>query len=864
MPKFYFNVSQLGDNIYVRENNSNGEVKFKNKFQPRLFIPSNKSHKKFKSIKGRPLEEINPGSIYECKDFLKEYKDVDGFEIYGNTNFAIQYISENYKNLETPNLSLIHTGNFDIEVGCDEGFPKPEFAKYPITAITVIDSITGIYNSWGLGSWSPKKSILKKELIDNVVYKGFDNEIDMLNDFLSYWEKKEFYVITGWNIDGFDIPYLVNRIKKIMSVKAARRLSPWGIIKDRRIRNDFGQQIDTYELMGISSLDYLTLYKNYTYNAQESYTLDHISYIELKERKLSYDEVGSLYGLYKTNFQKYIDYNIKDVNLVKRIDDKMKLLDLVFTVAYYAKINFQDVNSPVRTWDTIIYNYLLERNTIVPPSRFHKKKGSYAGAYVKDPLVGHHRWVMSFDLRSLYPHLIMQYNLGPDTIIDKDDLPEDLYELDNTVKVEEEINGNRYVDKRLVNKEINTDALRKHNICLSANNQYFKTDKKSFLSIMMDDLYKLRKINKNKVLDYQQKLVDLDGENKDLKNKISKFDNLQKAQKILLNSAYGGIGTPYFRFYDVRIAEAITVSGQLSIKWIANRLNSYLNKILGSKDKDYVVAVDTDSNYIVFSDLIDSVFKDQNDKEKIVNFLDKISNEKIKPYIQNCYNELSEYMNAKENKMFMEREVIADSAIWTGKKRYILNVWDSEGVRYKEPKMKIMGLEAKKSSTPEICRKKLKEAYKMSLNGSEEQLIEFIDKFKKEWVLLPADKIAFPRSVNSLNKWKSELSIFKKGTPINSKGSLIFNYLVKKKKLENKIPLINEGEKIKYVLLKIPNPTGSGVIAFNGFLPKELSIDKYIDYDIMFDKAFIKPLICVLDSVGWTVEKKVTLPDFFV
>lgn len=871
MGKFYFNIAQVGNNICVREyDDEDGEIQYKNKFQPRLFLPSNKEDTKYRGLKDEPLKEVNPGGIYDSKEYLKLYRNVNGFSIYGNNNFPIQYISENYKGDIHANITKIRRAFIDIEVGCDKGFPKPDDADFPITAITLYDSFTKKYYVFDYGDWELENTELDFVNEENVVYYGCSNEKRLLESFLSVWEQMGFHVVTHWNGDLFDIPYIVNRIKKVLGDKSIKRLSPWGVVKEKQIRGMYGKTYNGYDIVGITSLDYLSLYKKYTYKIRESYTLDYISHVELKERKLSYDEAGSLFNLFKINPQKHTDYNIKDVNLILRLDEKMKLLDLVFFIAYYAKINYQDTFSPVRTWDTIIYNYLLERNIIVPPSKVHIKDSSFGGAYVKDPICGKHKWIMSFDLNSLYPHLIMQYNLGPDTLIEKDDLPEDLWDLKNAVNIMVR-DGKRHVDPRLINKEIDTSALKNHNITLAANNQYFRTDKKSFLSVMMESLYKERKANKKKMLGFKQDLVNEVDEAKKiiLKNQIARYDNLQKAQKILLNSCYGGIGTPYFRFYDIRVAEAITISGQLSLLWIAKRLNNYLNELMKTEDKDYVIAGDTDSVYINFGDLVDKFFTPnaeffiKDEKIKIVNFLDKVAKQKIQPFIEKCYKELAEYMNVYENKMVMGREVIAESGVWVAKKRYILNVWDSEGVRYKEPKLKIMGVEAKKSSTPEICRKKLKEAYKIILSGTEEELIKFVEIFKSEWKTLAADEIAFPRSVNNLEKYSDSSNIFKKGSPKHVKGSLIFNHLVNKKKLTDNIELINEGEKIKFVDLFVPNPGMDKVIAFKNFLPKELDMDKYINYDIMFEKSFLSPLQSMLDLIGWHHEHVASLLDFF-
>ena len=345
---------------------------------------------------------------------------------------------------------------------------------------------------------------------------------------------------------------------------------------------------------------------------------------------------------------------------------------------------------------------------------------------------------------------------------------------------------------------------------------------------------------------------------------ITKYNNFQMAKKIALNSAYGAVGNQYFRYYKIENAEAITLSGQVSIRWIENRINTYLNKLLSTEDIDYVVASDTDSVYINFGPLVDKFFSNKiDDKAKVVTILDKVCQDKLEPFISKSYEELASYVNAYDQKMEMKRENIADRGIWTAKKRYILNVWDSEGVRYEDPKLKIMGIEAVKSSTPAPCRKMIKDALQLMMSGTEDEVIEFIDKSRTYFKQLPPEDIAFPRTVSNVNKYKAHSTIYAKGTPIHARGALLFNHYIKEKKLDNKYSLINNGEKIKFCYLKKANPIRENVISFISDFPLELGLDKYIDYDLQFEKAFLEPVKVILDAIGWNVEKTVNLELFF-
>jgi DNA polymerase elongation subunit (family B) len=336
------------------------------------------------------------------------------------------------------------------------------------------------------------------------------------------------------------------------------------------------------------------------------------------------------------------------------------------------------------------------------------------------------------------------------------------------------------------------------------------------------------------------------------------------AKKISLNSAYGAIGNQYFRYYKLENAEAITLSGQVSIRWIENKMNQHLNKILKTDGIDYVIASDTDSIYLNMGPLVERVYKGrEKTTEGIVSFLDKICQMEFEKYIESSYQELAEYVNAYDQKMQMKRENIADRGIWTAKKRYILNVWDSEGVRYEEPKLKMMGIEAVKSSTPAPCRKMIKDALKLMMSGTEDEVIDFIESARKEFKKLPPEQISFPRSASDVQKYQSSSDIYTKGTPIHVRGALLFNHYIKQHKLTNKYSLIQNGEKIKFIYLKKPNSIHENIISFIQEFPKELNLDKYIDYDLQFEKAFLEPLKIILDAIGWKVEKTVNLESFF-
>ena len=839
MNKAYTNVALRGNNILLRGVENGKRFSKKIRFQPTLYVPTNQETK-WRTLEGICVEAFKPGDISDCRDFVKTYDNVGGISVYGNTEYIYQFIGEEYGGEIDYNFNDLVVANIDIETTCDDGFPDVENPNEEIIAITV--EIGGMFTSFGVGEFSIDG------VGNNIVCHNFQDELDLIKSFLDYWEVNNPDIITGWNVRFFDIPYLVNRIRKLLGEKESNRLSPWKKIGERTIRRMNRDQV-AYELVGIATLDYYELYQTFTYVNQESYRLDHIAFVELGEKKLSYDEYDSMATFYKSDFQKFMEYNVKDVELISKLENKMKLLELSVALAYSAKVNLVDVFSQVRTWDAIIYHYLMEHNVVIPPKKAGKKDEQYAGAYVKDPIVGMHDWVVSFDLNSLYPHLIMQYNISPETKTNDG--------TRKAISVDGLLGGNHisidYIDK-----------LKGNDVSIAANGICYSRERKGFLPSLMEKMYQERKMYKGKMIECQKRQQA--GE-RGLENDIAKYHNFQLVRKIQLNSAYGAIGNQYFRYYDVDMAESITISGQLSIRWIEKALNKFFNETLGTENYEYVIASDTDSVYLRLGNLVSKTCENKSKKE-IVDFLDKASREIILPFIEKKYNELAEMMNAYENKMVMGRECIADKAVWTAKKRYMMRVHDSEGVRYETPKTKIMGIETTRSSTPQVVRDSLKEAINLILTTDEDTVIDFIEDFRGKFKNFEPEEIAFPRGVNGLNKYVDKRNIYRKSTPIAVKGALIYNHYLRKHKLQRKYRGIMEGEKIKFLYLKTPNPCGGAmgqdqVISFANSLPKEFGLNEYIDYDVQFQKAFLDPIKNILEKIGWNHEHVSTLESFF-
>ena len=829
--KFYTNAVQFGNNLLIREVKNGKREKFRVKYSPTLYMQVEKPTE-YKTLEGKFVTPVKHQTIKEAREWLDNYSSQKHL-IYGNTSHVYSYLNETYNDPCPWNKDDLLIVTLDIEVKCENGFPAVGPAAEEMLSITMKNQQSKRIVVWGIGEFKNDRH--------DVTYVNCKNERDLFDKFLDFWEQHHPDIITGWNTEFFDIPYLCNRIKNLFGEDELKRLSPWKSVRDREVYQ-MGRKHQVYEIVGIAGLDYFDLYRKFTYTNQERYTLDHIAFVELGERKDG-NPYETFREWYTKDYQSFLEYNITDVELVDKLEDKMRLIELCLTMAYDAKVNYTDVLGTVRYWDVLIHNHLMKKKIVIPQKKEREKTEKYEGAYVKDPLVGMHKWVMSFDLNSLYPHLIMQYNISPETLVNGDAEP---------------VEG--MVDKILDGKVTNTTEY-----SMTPNGAFFRKDKRGFLPELMEKIYNDRVQYKKLMLEAKQEFEN--SGNRDILKKISRYNNIQMAKKISLNSAYGAIGNNWFRYFVLMVATAITTSGQLSIRWIEKALNIYLNKLLETKDRDYVIASDTDSAYISFDELVSKVYPEGAEIEKIVTFLDTIAKEKLEPFIDRSYQALAKVTNAYEQKMEMGREAIADKGIWTAKKRYILNLHDMEGVRFKEPTLKIMGIEAVKSSTPAPCRAKIKEALKIIMSGDEKMLNTFIQEFREEFMTLPPEDIAYPRSCNGIDKFRGESSLFARGAPIHVKGAILYNWLLEKEKLHGKYIKIQNGDKCRFVHMKQPNIYQSSAFSFMTEIPKELDISDHIDYDTQFDKSFVEPLRFICEKINWLIDDTYglqgTLEDFF-
>jgi len=488
---FYTNATLVGNNILLRQVKNGKRMNSKIPYSPKLYTKSN-NKTGWKTIHEEYLEELPFSDIYEAKDFCKKYADIPNFEIFGMTNYTYAFISDNYKGKINWNMSDICVAYTDIEVDSSNGFPNPDTADSEITAITMIVGDRTL--AFGLPNYKKHK--------ENVEYFKCTNEVALLESFISYWTLFYPDIVTGWNSKQFDIPYLVNRIRRLLGDEAVNKLSPWG--KVSQYKTEFrGKESISYDILGVMHLDYYELYRKFSpAQNQENFKLDTIAGVELGDSKVDYAALGykDLTDLYERNPQLYIEYNIKDTEIVVRLEEKLKLIELALTIAYDAKINYEDVFSPVKTWDVIIYNYLKENGYIIPPNNKRANKQAYDGAYVKDPVPGFYKWISSFDYESLYPKLIMMYNISPETLIEPYDYTEQMYEI---------VSGQTINVDAIVKKTVDTSKLKELGVTLTPNGQLFNIQKDGFLPVLMKRMFNDRKMYKNKMLECERELQEV-------------------------------------------------------------------------------------------------------------------------------------------------------------------------------------------------------------------------------------------------------------------------------------------------------------------------------------------------------------------
>lgn len=835
MTNYYTNVQRHKNDILLRGWDNGKRVHEKIRYKPYVFVPTN-DPTPFRTIDKENiqyLQRIQFNDMYEAGKFLKELDEVENANIYGLTRWVYPYINDEYPGKVDFNPDEIRVGSLDIEVDSKDGFPDPIKAEKQITAITV--TMRDKATTFGYLPYNPKSGKVK--------YIQCRSEQHLIDEFLEFWERIDLDIVTGWNTDIFDIPYLYNRICKLFDEAVAGMLSPWGIVEQKQIvrgkTSENSNQDRTeivYIIHGITSLDYMQLYKKFSGKTHENYKLDTIAMAVLKVPKLDYSEYKSLTELYEKNPEKFYDYNIHDAFLVENMDAKLGFIRLVLTMAYKAKVNYSDTMTTVTQWDVLIANRLWEDGIIVSPQK-ENIRSQFVGGYVKEPQIGKHRWVVGLDLDSLYPRLIFQFNMGPETIRGRYAIEHSLQDL---------------IDGKLDNRTLCDD-----NLCLTSNLYTYTKEYPSYIATIVDEIFTERIDNKRLMTEAKKRYeATKDPEDERLR---SLYYNIQYAAKIFMNSLYGAMSNVWFRWFDIRIAEGITTTGQHVLNILIRELNNFLNYYLGTNRVDYIIAGDTDSVYIVLDKIVERQFHSGGTNDEILDFIDKFVQENLQVVINKTLKDFATYMNAPRNVMNMKRESIADTGVWTAAKHYALNVLDMEGVRLKEPELKLTGIEAVRSSTPTIVREQIKKSFKIIMSGTEEEFQQDVAVFKENFMKRKFEEVAFPRGINGMQQYYNPNTIYGKGTPIQVRGALMYNHYIKELGLEHKYPPIQDKDKIRFCYLKEPNELGENVIAVPDEMPPEFELEQYIDYKMQYAKSFEEPMVKILNIIGWNIEPINTL-----
>jgi len=839
--KFYTNVLQHRGQIFVR-GYDNGEQFFEQvKYNPYLFAKTDKPSE-FKNIQKENVEKISFSSMAEARQFLKEYKDVDGFDIYGMENFVYTYIYDNFfKNGRVEyERNLVRTATIDIETDASGSFPNVEEADKEINAVTI--TYKDKKYTLGFFDYVPEDK--------NTIYIKCGNEASLLRKMIKILQQIKPDLLTGWFSEAFDFPYITNRCRRILGEEETKLLSPWGIITQREVFEKGMKKIIT-TWGGITLVDYINVYKKFETATEEMYSLDFIANKQLGVGKIDYGEYGSLHQLYVQNKPKFFFYNTIDCVRIDQIENKLKLFDVLLSLAYLTGTNLIDAFATVRPWDTAVHNYLMDRKTVVPTMDIQgEDEEGVMGGYVRDPEPGLHKLVVSFDVKSLYPSLVRQCNISPDTIITTltgvtiDNLLED--------KVSPEI----------------FKRIKEQNVSMCATGVVFDNSFEGVIPAIMTEAYGMRVIFQDRQDKADAKLEELKQKNITSGPDFSVYESesgfcraQQQATKIFLNGGFGALLSRFYRWYDKRLGESITATGQYVLKHLGNEINLYF-KSKGCK-KPALVYGDTDSLYLALAEYADIVWPGKTEAE-LINLVADFCKNELQTLIDKTFSDILAKMNHRTKTLKMAREVIARSGFWTAKKRYALAVWDMKGLRYAEPQIKMQGLEPVKNSVPRVLRGMIKEAIKTILLKDEKDLQKYVssafDKFKEA----SYEEISTTRNTDSMSNYHFKDNQFSLKTPIVVRGALMYNHMIDKLGLEGKYKKIQPGEKAKSCYLKMPNPINCNIISVPLEIPKEFGLDDFIDYRLQFEKNFIKPLTTITEVVKMNLEEVNSFDDLLV
>jgi DNA polymerase elongation subunit (family B) len=786
------------------------------------------------SIFKTPLKRHSFRNSFERNKFVQ---DTGNPRLFGNLPVDQQFLIETFKedvHKEEFSKFPLKVYFIDIETYSPNEFPIPERAKDPVTLITILDTITGKIHTWGLkNDYTPK--------LDNVTYYKCSNEEELFERFVNFWKKDPPDILTGWNTEQFDVPYIINRAKNLLGEEFIKQLSPVRELNYRSNFAKFGKDVGRWYITGISCLDYMEIYKTYSKGDRESFSLNYIAEYELGEGKLAINATN-LSTLAETDWENFVDYNIQDVDLLRKMEDKLNYLKIIRLLAYKGCTNFERALGKVSIVTGAMTLQAQKQGYIIPTFKNEIEREALEGGYVRDPERGLKEAIVSFDVNSLYPNTIITLNISPETKLGK--IVTGDVEVDKEVQIKL-VNGGTFtitVDKL-------KQFLKAENVSLSKAGVLYSQKFKGVCPNLINSIYDERVYARKRMLELKKTKK----QDKETTSSIQYFDTLQYTLKILLNSIYGTFANKHSAFMDIDNASSITLTGQAVAKAGGHIINEFAKETFKT-DNSLILSGDTDSLYITIQPILDKLnikLADNNivteQSHTIINAIDKHLGTKILDWAR-------EELNSADPRFVFKREAIADVGAFLQKKRYILHILDDEGVPVS--KFKYVGVELARSTTPQ----KVKEVIKKTVNTAflsrdvkktNEVFREAYDTFKT----LSVAEAAFRKSVKEYEKYSqgASLSKFNKATPCHVKASIAYNLLLNELELETKYETIKSGQKIKYFYAS-KNKYGLDAIAFTSEYPEEFNSIK-IDYDKMFSKIVVPPIESVYEAIGWRLPQ---------
>lgn len=860
----YINVQRYGNTSWLRRVNEHGldVIETITDYKPTLYFTSNKESE-YKSIYNHKLQPVKCKNISGARELVERYTDVEGMEIFGNTRYEYAYLRERFGSNEFVKNERIRTVFIDIETEVTDKFPKPCLAEERITLIThFVDGVYHVFHwqAFNIDSYNEKNLTIKEHL--------HDCEEDMLRAYVNFWSDNYPHCVTGWNSDSFDIPYIITRLKNLFGLPEVSRLSPNGKVLLTFAEDDDGF-VKTLKIDGISCLDYMRAFKKFI-PGERDFSLAAVAEDFLGETKVE-NPHATFREFYLNDWDRFCYYNVKDVDLVVQLDKKLGLLNLIYRMSYLVGMNFEDVFGTVTPWEIFLANKLSTRNTFLPVANKRKQipPRQLMGGFVDLYKPGLYRDGLTIDAASLYPLLMVSFNIGPETKVGYDQLPSIL---------------RKYYDKNHINSFLQfgipeelTNALAENELTMTANGMFYTTKEQGFIARIVQEVFNERKAEKNLMLKYEAEVEAIEEKLKaatesesvvlkktlfELETLVNIHHNTQYALKILINSLYGAFGNEWFLLYDFHNAEATTSSGQYSIRKTSHDVNAFMDSLVGIKTSDHVIYNDTDSISVTIERLVNKLGIKRDDAGYI-DSLAKFADTTINRVSAKSCSEITTWLNCHQNKLAFKREKVFSSGLYIAKKRYALLVQDEEGIRYAEPKIKVTGLEIKRSDTPLFCRDALKTALSLILSNTEKDLQKCVAEFEDEFMQTDPNEYAMTTGVNGIGKYSDKQMLYKKGTPMHVRAALIYNDQLRARNLMREYPEIAEGSKMKYLKLKMPNTIGHNVCGYIGAPPAELELKEYVDKQQMFYDTFYKAMERMSSAAGWKLKETANVDEDF-